>query len=75
MTDGQVFGMAVASFAKRLDVFQSGISRQNMLATHPAGHDAMHLAGHDFVDFVAGVGESAHASIGNDLRLFIATLR
>ena len=56
MADGQVGLMAVAAFAKWLDVFQRCIKQLNMQATHPARHLAMQLAGDGGVDFLAGVG-------------------
>ena len=46
--------MAVAPFAQGLDVFQRGVLWCHRLATDPAGHDAVQLAGHGFVDLVAG---------------------
>lgn len=63
MADGQIFNVAVAAFTQGLDVLQRGGGVQHMLTADPAGHHAMQLARHGFVDFVAGEGESAHGSI------------
>ena len=60
VTDGQILNVAVAAFAQGLDMLQRGCFMQHMLTTHPAGHHAMQLARHSFVDFVAGKGQSAH---------------
>ena len=46
MADGQVLQMAVAAFAQGLDVLQRGVGGRHVFAAHPAGHHAMHLAGH-----------------------------
>ena len=62
VADGQVVLVAAAALALGADVLQRGLSRQDMLATHPAGHNAMELAGYSFVDFFAGKGESAHGA-------------
>jgi hypothetical protein len=62
MADGQIFCVAIATFAQGLHVFQRGIHRVHMLATHPARHLAVQLAGHGFVDFVAGMAEFAHGA-------------
>lgn len=66
VANGQVFNMAVAAFAERLNVLQRGRLMQHMFATYPAGHHTMHLACYGFIDLVAGVGEFAHfdAEIG-----------
>ena len=61
VADGQIFNVTVAALAQGFDVLQRGCFMQHMLATHPAGHHAMQLARHGFVDFVAGERESAHA--------------
>ena len=60
VADGQVVLVTAATFTQGPDVLQGGVLRQHMLAAHPAGHHAMELAGHGFVDLVAGQGESAH---------------
>ena len=54
VADGQIFGMAVATLAQRLNVLQRGISLRHVLAADPARHLAVQLTGHGFVDFVAG---------------------
>lgn len=56
VTDGQIFDMAVAAFAQRLNVLQRCIAYLNMQAAHPARYLAVQLAGDGFVDFQAGVG-------------------
>lgn len=63
MADGQVLQMAVAAFAQGLDVLQRGVGGRHVFAAHPAGHHAVHLAGHGLVDFVAGVRKFAHARV------------
>ena len=63
MADGKVLHVAVAAFAQGPDVFQRGICHGHMLTAYPARHDAMQLACHRFVDFVARVGEGAHRCI------------
>ena len=60
MADGQIGLVAIAAFAQRLDVFQCCINRVDVLATHPARHLAVQLAGDGVVDFLAGVGLFAH---------------
>jgi hypothetical protein len=60
VADGQVLLVAAAAFAQRLDVLQRGSGGQYVFPADPARHHAMQLAGHGFVDFVAGVAESAH---------------
>ena len=51
MADGQVGLVAVAAFAQGLDVLQRCIKRFYMLATDPARHLAVQLAGDGVVDF------------------------
>ena len=53
VADSQVFDMAAAAFAQRLNVFQRSVTRQHMLATHPARHHAMHLTRNRFINFVS----------------------
>ena len=60
VADGQIGLMAVAAFAQGLDVFQRGVNHIDMLATHPARHLPVQLAGNGVVDFLAGVGWFAH---------------
>lgn len=60
VADRQIFRMAISTFAQGLDVFQRGRNWQHMLAANPAGNNPMQLAGHGFVNFVAGVRKSAH---------------
>jgi hypothetical protein len=60
VADGQVLEMAVAAFAQGLDVLERGVGWRHVLAAHPAWHYAMQLAGHGFVDFVAGQAQFAH---------------
>ena len=54
MADGQVFLMAVAAFAQRLNVLKRGVGVRHMLPADPTRHHAMQLARYRFVDFVAG---------------------
>lgn len=63
MADGQVFGMAVAAVAQGLNVFQRRRFGRDMLATHPARHHAMQLAGDGTVHLDAKVLQTAHAGI------------
>ena len=58
--DGHPVAERGYALAQRPDVLQRGRSGQHMLATHPAGHQAVQLPGRGFVDLVAGVPESAH---------------
>ena len=60
VADGQVFNMAVAAFAQRLNMFQRCVRRLNMRAAHPTRHLAMQLARDGVVNFDSGVGEFAH---------------
>ena len=60
MADSQIRLVAVAAFAQRLNVFKRGIHHVYMLATHPARHLAVQLAGNGVVDFLAIVGGFAH---------------
>ena len=70
MADRQILLVAVATFAQGLDVLQRGLRVRHMLATHPTRHHAMQLAGHRFVNFVAGELETAHALISATLPRF-----
>ena len=63
MADGQVFGVAVAAVAQRLDMLQRGRLGRDMFAADPAGHDAMKLAGDGSVHFDSEVAQTAHADI------------
>ena len=60
VADGEVYCMAIAAFAERLDVLKACSCLQHMFAAHPARHHAVHLPGHRFINFVAGVGKFAH---------------
>lgn len=62
MADSQVFKMAVSALAQGLDMFQRGVCRVYVLAAHPAGHRAMQLPCHGFVNFVAGEAQLAHGA-------------
>ena len=62
VADRQIFRVAVAAVGERLHVLQRGVGWGDMRAANPAGHLAVQLAGDGFVDFVAGVAESAHGS-------------
>ena len=63
MTDGQVFGMAVAAVAQGLNVFQRRRLGRDMLAAYPARHHAMQLAGDGAVHLDAKVLQTAHGCI------------
>ena len=52
--------MAVAAFAKRLDVLKRGRGLKHVLATYPAGHHAMQLARYSLIDFVPGKRKFTH---------------
>ena len=60
MADGQILKVTVTPLAQRLDVFKRRILWLDVLRAHPARHHTMQLAGHRFIDFVAGVSQSAH---------------
>ena len=60
MANGQVIQMAASAFAQWSYVLQRGASGQNMFSTDPAGHLAMELARHGFVNLVAGKAQAAH---------------
>ena len=60
MTDGEVFGMAVAALAERLNVLQRGGLRRHVFAANPARHRSVQLTGDRLVDLVAGMAQSAH---------------
>ena len=60
MADGEVFGVGVAAFTKRLYVFKRGSGLQHMFAADPTRHKAVHLPGYRFINFVARVGKFAH---------------
>ena len=63
MADGQIVGMAVAAFAAGLDMLQRRRFGRDMLAAHPARHDAVKLPRHGFVDLDPKVAQTAHALI------------
>ena len=60
VTDGEVFCMAIAALAERLNVLQRGCLTGHMFAANPARHHAVKLTGYRFVDLVSGVAQSAH---------------
>ena len=60
VADGEVFCMAVAALAERLNVLQRGGLARHMFAANPARHHAVALTGYRLVDLVAGVAQSAH---------------
>ena len=60
VADGEVFCMAVAALAERLNVLQRGGLRRHMFAANPARHHTMQLTGYRLVDLVAGMAQSAH---------------
>ena len=60
VADGEVFGVAVAAFTKRLYVLKRCSGLQYMFTAYPTRHHAVHLPGHRFVNFVARVGKFAH---------------
>ena len=60
VADGEVFCMAVAALAERLNVLQRGGLARHMFAANPARHHAVELTGYRLVDLVAGVAQSAH---------------
>ena len=60
VADGEVLGVAVATFTERLYVFKRGSGLQHVFAAYPTRHDAVHLPGYRFVNFVARVGKFAH---------------
>ena len=62
VTDGQIFCVAVAALAERLNMLQCGGLARHVLAANPARHRAMQLTGDRLVDLVAGMAQSAHGS-------------
>ena len=56
MADGQIFQVAVAALAQRLDVLQGGGFVGHMLATHPARYHAVHLPCDGFINLFSGEG-------------------
>ena len=60
MTDGEVFCMAVAALAERLNMLQRGGFVRHVFAANPARHRSVQLTGDRLVDLVAGVAQSAH---------------
>ena len=60
VADGEVFCMAVAALAERLNVLQRGGFARHMFAANPARHHTMQLTGDRLVDLVAGMAQSAH---------------
>ena len=65
MADGEVFCMAVAALAERLNVLQRGGLRRHMFAANPARHRAVELTGYRPVNLVAGMAQSAHDDAGS----------
>ena len=65
VTDGEVFCMAVAAVAERLNVLQRGGFARHVFAANPARHHTMQLTGYRLVDFVAGMAQSAHNIAGS----------
>lgn len=68
MADSQIFQVAVATFTQRFDVLESGVSVQYRLATDPARHHSVQLAGYGFINLVTGQSQSAHAESLADAR-------
>ena len=60
VADGEVFCMAVAALAERLNVLQRRGVRRDVFAANPARHGAVELTGDRLVDLVAGMAQSAH---------------
>ena len=54
MADGEVFLVAIATFAQRLNVLKRGVGMRHVLPADPTRHHAMQLARYRFVNFVAG---------------------
>ncbi len=65
VTDGEVFGMAVAAVAERLNVLQRGGFARHVFSANPARHHTMQLTGYRLVDLVAGMAQSAHNYVGS----------
>ena len=61
--DGEILHMAAAAFAEWLDVLQRGILGFHMLATNPARHRSVQLAGHGPVNLQARMTQLAHEKI------------
>ena len=66
VADGEVFCMAVATQAERLNMLQRGGLRRHMFAANPARHHTMQLTGYRLVDLVAGMAQSAHNYAGSN---------
>ena len=60
MADSQIFGMAIAALAQRLNVLQRGGLGCDVLAADPAGHHTVQLARQRLVHLVAGMTETTH---------------
>jgi hypothetical protein len=65
MADGQVFRVAVAAFAQRLDVLQRGGLARDVFAADPARHHAVELPRHGLVDLVPGMPQPAHVAFSS----------
>ena len=65
VADGEVFCMAVAALAERLNMLQRGGVRRHVFATNPARHHTMQLTGDHLIDLVAGMAQSAHNNAGS----------
>ena len=63
MANGQIVGMAVAAFAAGLNMLERRSFRRDMLAAHPARHDAVKLPRHGFIHLDSKVAQTAHALI------------
>ena len=70
MADSQIFGVAAAALAQRLDVFQCGGLGRDMLTADPARHLAMQLTGHSAVDLDSNMSQTAHGHIFKQKRDF-----
>jgi len=60
VTDSEVFCVAIAAMAERLNVLKRGGIARHMFAANPARHHTMQLTGYRLVDLVAGMAQSAH---------------
>ena len=60
MANRQVFHMAVATFAQRLNMLQRGCLGRDVLTANPTRHDAMQLPRHGFIHFVPRKTQAAH---------------
>ena len=67
VTDSEVFCVAIAAMADRLNVLKRGGFARHVFATNPARHHTMQLTGYRLVDLVAGMAQSAHDISGSVL--------